>query len=200
MTTTSRSRRPLFVLAAVASVVALGLTGCGKIVDRSDLELGTAITIDPVSSQASEDARVSIAVTDFERVSDDEVATWESFDATGVDVFRASADLEVVEGTFPQEGLNGFETDNWGLVVDDEVVKPNRLNGALLQDEDFISACPLYDAALTPVLADEGEATACLVLTAPTGAEPTRVLFDDFFESTRRTTNKGEATWVVDGS
>ncbi|TWX38507.1 hypothetical protein ES689_07690 [Frigoribacterium sp. ACAM 257] len=193
-------RRSLLVFAAVASVTALGLSGCVNVVEQKDLELGASVTIEPSTSQASDDTRVTVGVTEFERVTADEVATWNAFDSSGKDVYRATADLQVEEGTYPEEGANGFENRNWGLMVDGEVVKPDRLNGALLLDEGFRASCPLYDYELTPALAEDGTASACLILTAPAGSEPTHVVFDGFRVTGRYTSGAGEASWLVDAS
>jgi hypothetical protein len=198
--TTTPRRRSLLALACLGSVSALVLSGCVNVVEQKDLELGSSVTIDPLSSLASDDARVTVTVTDFERVPADEVASWKDFEDQQSDVYRASADLEVVEGTFPDEGLNGFENVNWGLRVGDEIVKGERLAGALDLDAGFTESCPLFDMALTPVLAEEGSATACLVLTAPAGSEPTHVVFDDFLTTGRYTSGNGEASWLVDAS
>jgi hypothetical protein len=195
---TTTPRRPLLAL-ALASVTVLGISGCVNIADHSDLDLGSTVTVDPALTSAADDTRVEVTVTDIAQARPDDVASWDEFDAAGGDVWLATVDLAVTEGSFPAAGDPGFGSQYWGLMVDDELVHGSRLSGGLAFDDDFVADCPLHGRSVAPELS-QGSATTCVVLTAPAGAEPRLVVFDNFSTSGRYSRSQGEASWVVDAS
>lgn len=197
MTTTPR--RSLLALVALASVTVLGLSGCVDIADHSDLDLGSTVTVNPALTSSADDTRVEVTVTDIARADPEDVASWDEFDAAGVDVWLATVDLAVTEGAIPPEGDPGFGSQYWGLMVDDELVHGDRLPGGLAFDDDFTADCPLEGRAVAPDLS-QGSATTCVVLTAPAGAEPSLVVFDNFSMGGRYGRSQAEASWVVDAS
>ena len=73
------------------------------------------------------------------------------------------------------------------------------VRAVLAFDDDFTADCPLEGRAVAPDLS-QGSATTCVVLTAPAGAEPSLVVFDNFSMGGRYGRSQAEASWVVDAS